>query len=204
MSQNYKQNVLTQDKWLTELEVKKLLKQPDKRYLLGMRDFAILKIFLNCGLRKAELINLDVKDYHKEGISTWLSVHSKGGYVMDQPINDFSTNSAIKKYLKSGKHGDDPNAPLFQSLQGKGILSGQRTHRIVIEYLTNKYAIQAGIKKHVHAHMLRHTFGTHFFNATKDLVTTQKAMRHKSGNSTMIYLHSDKTQVLKGLKELNL
>lgn len=202
MANKYNQKILTQDKYLTQREVKKLLKAPDRRYLLGMRDFAIFKILLNCGLRRKELITLTVSDYHNESSQTWLSVHSKGGQILDQPINTQATISAINKYLKCSGHGADPEAPLFQTIRERGKSTGNRMNPKDIHNLMQKYAKKAELKKHLHAHMLRHTFGTQFYQVTKDLVTTQRAMRHKSGNSTLIYLHSDKSQVLEGLKQL--
>jgi len=204
MSNKYKQRLLRQDDFLTIDEAKKLYKAVDKRYVKGMRDYAILKVYLNCGLRKSELIGLTVGDYHKENGIAWLSVKGKGGQILDQMFNSSTTIKAIDKYLKTAGHKDNLKTPLFRAI-GKGKVSTDRgIQRTAIDFMLNKYAKKAKLQKHLHCHMLRHTFGSAFFKQTGNIITTQQALRHKSGSATLIYLHSDKKQMLEGLKQLTL
>ena len=82
--------------------------------------------------------------------------------------------------------------------------NGQRiVPREVNRYL-NGYAFRAKISKNVHAHILRHSFGTLFYKATQDLVKTQLALRHRDISSTMIYVHIEKESVIEGLRLANL
>lgn len=82
--------------------------------------------------------------------------------------------------------------------------NGQRiVPRQVNRYLKS-YTGRAGIKKNVHAHILRHSFGTLFYKATQDLAKTQLALRHRDISSTMIYVHIEKEAVVEGLKLANL
>ncbi len=70
--------------------------------------------------------------------------------------------------------------------------------------MVKEFAGKAGIVKNVYPHILRHSFGTAFFDSTGDIRRTQIAMRHKSIMSTLIYEHTGKANVAKGLREADL
>lgn len=201
----YKKNIeLSRDKFLTPDECARLSSAPRKNSLIGVRDYAILKVFLNCGLRKKEIIELKVKDFCREGENYWLVVHSKGGTIDEQDIMNDRTISAIQTYLKKAGHADQPEMPLFQAVGGRGRRKDKTLHRRAIDFLVIKYAKQAQIAKKVTAHTLRHTFGTELQALTGDLKMTQKALRHRALSSTMVYLHTDRDRVKQGLSKMNL
>ncbi len=199
-----KSKEISRDKFLTPNECADLCSAPKKNSLIGVRDYAILKVFLNCGLRKAELIKLKVKDFCRQGENYWLVVHSKGGTIEEQDIMNDRTIISIQKYLKMAGHADQPDEPLFQPLKNRVRTKSKELNRLSIDYLVKKYAKEAGIGKIVTPHILRHTFGTELQALTGDIKTTQKAMRHRSLNSTMIYLHTDRDRVKRGLSKMNL
>ena len=195
---------ISRDKFLTPDECARLCSAPKKNSLIGVRDYAILKVFLNCGLRKAELINLRVKDFARQGENYWLVVHSKGGTIDEQDIMNDRTILSIQKYLKMAGHADQPDEPLFQTSKKRAKKKNRIMNRRSIDYLVKKYIKEAQVGKKVTAHTLRHTFGTELQALTGDIKTTQKAMRHRSLNSTMIYLHTDRDRVKRGLSKMNL
>lgn len=195
---------ISRDKFLTPDECARLCSAPKKSGLIGIRDYAILKVFLNCGLRKTELITLKVKDFCRQGENYWFVVHSKGGSIDEQDIMNYRTIEAVQKYLTKAGHGDQPEMPLFQPLKAMAKTESLKINRFSIDHLIKKYVRKAGITKSVHAHTLRHTFGTELQALTGDIKTTQKAMRHRNLNSTMIYLHTDRDRVKRGLSQLNL
>ena len=195
---------LSRDKFLTPDECARLCSAPKRNSLLGIRDYAILKVFLNCGLRKMELVNLKVKDFHRQGESYWFVVHSKGGYIDEQDIMNWRTINAIQKYLTKAGHVQEPELPLFQPMKGRAKTESLKLSRRSIDHLVKKYARTAQINKNVHPHTLRHTFGTELQALTGDIKTTQKAMRHRALASTMIYLHTNRDRVKRGLSQLNL
>ncbi len=202
---NYQQvKELSRDKFLTPDECARLCSGPKKNSLLGIRDYAILKVFLNCGLRRVELIRLKVKDFCRQGENYWFIVHSKGGEVDEQDIMNPRTIDAVQKYLSKSGHGDQPDEPLFQPIPGRAKTPSKELCRTSIQRLVKKYTRSAGINKDVHVHTLRHTFGTELQSLQGDIKVTQKAMRHKNLNSTMIYLHTNRDRVKKGLAQLNL
>ena len=204
MLQTVRLKELSRDKFLTPDECARLCSAPARNSLMGMRDYAILKVMLNCGLRKNEIIELRVKDFQRQGNEYWLVVHSKGGDIEEQDILSDRAITAIQRYLKKSGHADKPDDPLFQPLPSRVKTDSKKISRRSIDFFLEKYVKRAGIGKHVHAHMLRHTFGTELQALTGDIKLTQKAMRHKNLNSTMIYLHVDRERVKQGLSKLNL
>ncbi len=204
MARYQKRKELSRDKFLTPDECARLCSAPNKSSLLGVRDYAILKVFLNCGLRKNELLELKVKDFCRQGENYWFVVHSKGGTIDEQDIVNDSTIQAVQRYLQKAKHGDQPDAPLFQPIRKRAKTEALKLSRRSIDFMVKKYVRKAGITKKVTAHILRHTFGTEFQALTGDIKSTQAAMRHQSLNSTMIYLHTDRERVKRGLSRMNL
>jgi len=203
-NQNQKIKELSRDKFLTPDECAKLCSAPKQNKLLGIRDYAILKVFLNCGLRKTELINLKVSDFQEQNGTHWLIVHSKGGDIEEQDIMNQNTINAIWRYLKRAGHADKQDEPLFQPIGHKLETQSKKLNRRSIDFMIKKYTQNAKIYKNVHAHTLRHTFGTELQTIVGDIKVTQKAMRHKSLSSTLIYLHTNRQRVRKGLAQLNL
>lgn len=193
---------LTRDKFMTERETKLFLKQPDRRSKLGARDYAILMLFLHTGLRKAELLNLNVADLRNESGRYYLRVHSKGGNIDEQPIEHPGTLTALRAYLEIWNHGQNENDPLFISLRNSKDGSGGRLSRTSCDILVKKYAEQAHLRKNVHPHTLRHTFASAFAAANKDIVLTREVMRHKSISTTSIYTHAEEDEVRQGLRAL--
>ncbi len=204
MAKNITVKELSRDKFLTPEECARLSSAPARNSLLGIRDYAIIKVFLNCGLRKSELLNLRVKDFRRQGENYWFVVHSKGGSIDEQDIMNYRTVEAVQKYLSRAGHGDQLEEPLFQPIGNKAKTESKKLSRRSIDYLVKKYARKAGITKNVHPHTLRHTFGTELQAMQGDVKVTQKAMRHKNLTSTMIYLHTNRERVRKGLERVNL
>lgn len=204
MPRYQKRKELSRDKFLTPDECARLCSAPNKSSLLGVRDYAMLKVFLNCGLRKNELIQLRVKDFQRQGENYWFVVHSKGGTIDEQDIVNDRTIQAVQKYLQKAGHSDNPEAPLFQPIGKRARTEGLQLSRRSIDFMVKKYSKMAGITKKCTAHVLRHTFGTEFQALTGDIKSTQAAMRHRSLNSTMVYLHTDRDRVKRGLSRMNL
>jgi integrase/recombinase XerD len=195
---------LSRDKFLTPDECARLCSVPKLSTTKGVRDYAILKVFLNCGLRKMELLNLKVKDFQHQGGDYWFVVHSKGGSIDEQDVISYKVIEAVNKYLNRSGHANDLEAPLFQPIKGRSKRADHSLSRRCIDELVKKCARKAGISKSVHCHTLRHTFGTELLTLTGDIKVVQKAMRHSALTSTMIYLHTDRERVKRGLAQMNL
>lgn len=177
--------------YLTESEVKDILRQPNRMSLLGKRDFAILLLFIRTGIRLSELCNLRRGDLRTEGKKVWLYVYGKGGRQRKIPIRDHELLGALMQYWKKAGIEGKAEAPMFTATvkQNKG--QDGRIRHTAVKYLVKKYSKMAKIQKDIHVHSLRHTFITHALRKSSDITAVQKLAGHRSITSTQVYLHTD-------------
>lgn len=144
------------------------------------RDFCILTLFLNCGLRISELVGLNITDIHADNIT----VLGKGNKQRTVYLND-ACASAINNYLRIRKSIPclDRNA-LFVTSRKKRI-SKSAVHSLVKKHLT-----EAGLDSTKYsAHKLRHTAATLMLHSGVDVRTLQEILGHENLNTTQIYTH---------------
>lgn len=173
--------------WLSEDEVGRLVSQPDLSKLSGLRDRAILELLYSSGLRVSELVGLD-RD-HINLKRREFSVRGKG--QKDRPI--FISPEAAKWLDHYLQKREDTTKPLFVRYSGnrKVDLSGNY-HRLTarsIQRLVARYALLAGITKHVSPHTLRHSFATDLLMNGADLRSVQAMLGHSNISTTQIYTH---------------
>jgi len=173
--------------FLNEDELARMFDQPDITTLPGLRDRAILELLFSSGLRVSELVGLD-KD-HVNLKRREFMVRGKG--QKDRPIF-ISPEAAewIQKYLD---RREDNTKPLFVRYSGskKVDLSGN-FHRLTVrsvQRLVARYALLAGITKHVSPHTLRHSFATDLLMNGADLRSVQAMLGHSNIATTQIYTH---------------
>lgn len=157
------------------------------------RDYAILMLFLNCGIRRSELVGLNLTDVYEDRIR----VVGKGN---KERIVYFGTacRKAIDAYLveRNQKTLTD-NRALFGSRDGNRI-SVSAVHRLV-----KKALMQAGLDSTQYsAHKLRHTAATMMLSGGVDVRTVQEVLGHENLNTTQIYTHIENTE-LKTAAEAN-
>lgn len=173
--------------FLTEEELKRIFEQPDLSTLAGARDRAILELLFSSGLRVSELVGLD-KDHINLKRREFM-VRGKG--QKDRPIF-ISPEAAqwVENYLQKR---DDNTKPLFVRYSGtkKVDLTGN-FHRLTarsVQRLVARYALLAGITKHVSPHTLRHSFATDLLMNGADLRSVQALLGHSNIATTQIYTH---------------
>lgn len=173
--------------FLNPEELQRLFEQPDIATLAGLRDRAILELLFSSGLRVSELVGLD-KDHINIKRREFM-VRGKG--QKDRPIF-ISEDSAkwLQAYIDERK---DNVKPLFirYSGQKKVDLSGNY-HRLTarsVQRLVSRYALLAGITKHVSPHSLRHSFATDLLMNGADLRSVQELLGHSNIATTQIYTH---------------
>lgn len=156
------------------------------------RDYAIIMIFLNCGLRISELVSIDIDKIRDDT----LSVIGKGNKERTIYLNDASLN-AINNYLKVRPHEDikDPKA-LFLSKR-KNRLSVRAVQHLVKKHLKN-----AGLDTDKFStHKLRHTAATLMYKHGKvDIRALQQILGHESVATTQIYTHLDDDKLREAVK----
>lgn len=173
--------------FLNEEELARVFEQPDINTMAGLRDRAILELLFSSGLRVSELVGLD-KDHINLKRREFM-VRGKG--QKDRPI--FISQDAalwIEKYIDRRK---DTTRPLFIRYSGRKTidLSGN-FHRLTarsVQRLVARYALLAGITKHVSPHTLRHSFATDLLMNGADLRSVQAMLGHSNIATTQIYTH---------------
>ena len=146
------------------------------------RDYCILTLFLNCGLRISELVGLNLSDIQEDA----LRVLGKGNKVRIIYLND-ACQDAIAKYLAVRRPitGRDANA-LFLSSQN------ERISRSTVHAMVKKRLGQAGIDPAEYSsHKLRHTAATLMLQNGVDVRAVQEVLGHDHLNTTEIYTHID-------------
>lgn len=146
------------------------------------RDYCILTLFLNCGLRISELIGLDITDIHDDA----LRVLGKGNKVRVVYLNQ-ACKDALARYMAVRRPitGRDKNAL---------ILSGQnrRISRSMVHALVKKHLSAAGLDSEKYSsHKLRHTAATLMLQNGVDVKAVQEVLGHEHLNTTEIYTHID-------------
>lgn len=170
----------TLPKYLTLDESLELLSSVDG--LNSERDYCILTIFLNCGLRISELIGLNLTDIQGDA----LRVLGKGNKVRIVYLND-ACKAALERYLAVRRpiSGRDQNA-LFLSSRN------QRISRSNVHTLVKKHLSQAGLDSTQYSsHKLRHTAATLMLQNGVDVKAVQEVLGHEHLNTTEIYTHID-------------
>ena len=150
------------------------------------RDYAILMLFLNCGIRRSELVGLNLTDVYEDRIR----VVGKGNKERFVYFGS-ACRKAIDAYLeeRSQKVLSD-NRALFGSRDNNRI-SVTAVHRLV-----KKALMQAGLDStQFSAHKLRHTAATMMLSGGVDVKTVQEVLGHENLNTTQIYTHIENTEL---------
>jgi site-specific recombinase XerD len=168
-------------------ELDRLTDQPDISKLNGLRDRAILELLFSSGLRVSELVGLD-RDHINLKRKEFM-VRGKG--QKDRPV--FISDEAaawIEKYLDMRT---DNTKPLFIRYSGSKKVdnSGNFTRLTArsVQRMVSRYALLAGITKHVSPHTLRHSFATDLLMNGADLRSVQAMLGHSNIATTQIYTH---------------
>ncbi len=179
---------------LTEEEIKKFLSLPDVSALFGIRDRAVLETFYSSGIRREELVRLDLYDFNEKNGT--LRVIGKGNKERVVPIGENAVYW-IKEYLQEVRlvRAKPHEQSLFVSY-----LYGERMEVQFINQIFMKYRKLGRFKKKISPHTFRHACATHMLKAGADVRYIQELLGHNSARTTEIYTHLDVSDLKKTLK----
>ena len=173
--------------FLNQDELERLFATPKLNTEQGLRDRAILELLFSSGLRVSELVGLNKDDINLKRRE--FMVRGKG--QKDRPI--FVSEAAawwLQQYLE--KRSDNSN-PLFIRYSGtKRVSTSGNYYRLTarsVQRLVSRYALLAGITKHVSPHTLRHSFATDLMMNGADIRSVQAMLGHSNISTTQIYTH---------------
>jgi integrase/recombinase XerD len=160
-------------------EVDKLIAAPDTATAKGLRDRAMLEVLYATGLRVSELIGLRLDGINLE--AGFVRCMGKGSKERIVPLGE-SAAAAVAAYLRS-RQVRKPTNYLFLNHRGEPL------SRMGFWKILRGYGVQAGIKKRLTPHVLRHSFATHLLENGADLRAVQTMLGHANISTTEIYTH---------------
>lgn len=176
----------TLPKYLTLEEAERLLAVIDGKY--KERDYAIITLFLNCGMRLAELVSIDYNDIKADGS---LVITGKGNKERNVYLNT-ACLVAINNYLKVRPNEGVKDRALFLSSRN------QRISPKTVQHIVYSNLDKAGLgDRGLSVHKLRHTAATLMYqHGDVDLLLLKEILGHENLGTTEIYTHisSDATK----------
>lgn len=150
----------------------------------GHRNKAIIEVMYGCGLRVSEVISLNISDVYAK--DEFIKVFGKGSKERLVPIGN-KTLHELMLYVK----GERLHQDIKPKFSDKVFISARGTSltRQSVFLLVKRLAEQAGIKKTISPHTLRHSFATHLIEGGADLRAVQQMLGHSSITTTEIYTH---------------
>jgi len=175
-------------KVLTNAEVRSLLEQPDRSTLQGVRDYAILSMFVFTAMRTVEVNRADLADLQTIGNQPVIYFQGKGhtDKTDDYKVINENLADALQDWIRA--RGNQPGA-LFTSFSDR--TRGQRLSLRALRDIVKTYMVQAGIDDPAKTtHSLRHTAITNVILHGGSLQQAQTLAGHVNSATTDIYVHA--------------
>lgn len=171
--------------YLTPSEVEAMLACIDLSLEEGHRNRAIIEVMYSCGLRVSEVVSLKISDlFFDDG---YLRVIGKGDKERLVPVsNELIKQVGLYRQKRSQMNIESRYADyLFLNRRGRPL------SRVMVFNIVKQTASNAGIKKSVSPHTLRHTFATQLVKGGADIRLVQQMLGHSSILTTEVYTHPD-------------
>ncbi|MBI1869868.1 MAG: site-specific tyrosine recombinase XerD [Chlamydiae bacterium] len=170
-------------------EIERLLKSPDEKTTLGLRDKAVLELMYATGMRISEATHVKISDLNLE--MGYVRCLGKGNKERIIPVGSQAVRIVKKFILKSRSQilGQKISEYLFPSSRGSPLTRQTLWHRI------KRHVRQSRIKKEVTPHTLRHSFATHLLSGGADLRVVQEMLGHADISTTQIYTRVDRSRL---------
>ena len=185
---------------LTPAETRSLLDGIDPGSLVGLRDRALLSVMVYSFARVSAVVGMRRRDYFLQGTRGWLRLHEKGGKRHDVPAHH-RAEAAVDAYLVAGGI-EDAKAPLFQSVDRSGRLSGRSLTRRVVLAMIKRRAAAAGLPASTCCHTFRATGITAYLSNGGTLEHAQQIAGHASPRTTKLYDRTADTVTLDEIERI--
>lgn len=165
----------------SQKEVATVLESNTENSFVSIRNKLMVEIFYSTGIRRAELINIQLKDINRG--SSVLKVLGKRNKERLVPILN-SVSKTLNLYLSHRKNISNNSEYLFITEKGNKI------YETLVYRVINSYFSKVSSKVKKSPHMLRHSFATHLLNEGADLNSVKELLGHSSLASTQVYTHN--------------
>ena len=175
--------------FLSLVELDALVAAPDRTSWEGRRDYALLVVAVQTGLRVPELIGLNCDDVML-GIGAYVRCHGKGRKERLTPLSRSST-ATLRFWLveRAGR----PNDPVFPTRTGRRLSRDAIRRRVTKHATVAEQRCSSLQSKHLTPHVLRHTAAMRLLHAGVDTSVIALWLGHEDIRSTQMYLHADLT-----------
>lgn len=171
---------------LSVLEVTAVVNSLNPRTHSGSRDLAMALLFLDTGLRCAELLTLTVQDLHLD--SQWLRVMGKGRKERVAPFGSRVTK-ALQRYIGYFRPQPQGSDYVFLTLDGRPLTENS------IKLIFSRLGLRSGVTR-LHIHLLRHTFATNYLICGGDPFSLQQILGHSTLEMTRRYVNQAAVQTM--------
>jgi len=163
----------------------------------ALRDYTILTLFLNCGMRLSELVGININRIADD--LTYLTVIGKGNKERVIYLNDIC-REVLSEYMVFRK------SPRFEGADDKALFLSRLNKRIsrnTVQWLVKKHLDETGLgAKNYSTHKLRHTAATLMYQTGKvDVRVLKEILGHEQLNTTQIYTHVSNSDIERAMRE---
>ncbi len=151
----------------------------------GQRNKAIIEVLFSCGLRVSELVNMQISNLYKN--EKFIRITGKGDKERLVPISDSALKELDYWFVDRNHMKIKPGEEDYVFLNRRGA----RLTRAMIFTIVKRLAAEAGIRKTISPHTLRHSFATSLLEGGANLRAIQEMLGHESIGTTQIYTHID-------------
>ena len=175
---------------LSHFEVQEMLASVDLSKQSGHRNKAILQVLYGCGLRVSELVNFRLSEFYRN--EEFIRITGKGNKERLVPIHQTAIEE-IERYEEQLRN----HISISANCEDYVFLSqrGNQLSRVMVYNIVKKAAKNAGIKKSISPHTLRHSFATELVKNGANLRAVQDMLGHASITTTEIYTHLDRSHL---------
>ncbi|GAA6529787.1 MAG: tyrosine recombinase XerD [Prevotella sp.] len=181
--------------YLTTDEVDQLEASIDLSKWEGQRNKAIIEVLFSCGLRVSELVNLQLSNLYLD--EKFVRVIGKGNKERLVPISDAAIKELNLWFYDRRQMDIKPGEEGYVFLNRRG----HHLTRVMILIMIKKQAQDAGIKKTISPHTLRHSFATALLRGGADLRAIQAMLGHENIGTTEIYTHLETSDLRREILE---